>query len=196
MVPAFVFGDVNGGFLVFTGTFGVTYLVSVYGLSKTYSANLVSGVLLVSGISCLLVGGISDKLKMRKLPMIALAATTVASWSIIVFLKPPVILMSVLVLLIGVTSSIGVLCWSVGKEVSNPKLAGMSMSIVNVFGFIFTAILMVLCGKIIDINIANGLSAAEAYPKSFIALVVSAVISLVFSLLTTETRCENIYNKH
>jgi sugar phosphate permease len=193
--PAFVFGGINGGFLVFTGTFGVSYIISVYGLSKTYAANLVSVVLLVSGIASLLIGRISDKLRMRKLPMIVLAVTTVVAWTIIVFLKPSVILMSILVLLIGVTSSIAVLCWSVGKEVSNPKLAGMSMSIVNVFGFIFAAILMVICGKIIDINTINGLNPAVAYPKAFVVIVVSSIIALVFALLTTETRGENIYNK-
>jgi sugar phosphate permease len=193
--PAFVFGGVNGGFLLFTGTFGVSYIISVYGLSKTYAANLVSVVLLASGIASLLIGSVSDKLRMRKLPMIVLATTTVVAWSIIVFLKPSVILMSILVLLIGVTSSIAVLCWSVGKEVSNPKLAGMSMSIVNVFGFIFAAILMVICGKIIDINTTNGINLAEAYPKAFIVTVVSSIIALVFALLTTETRGKNIYNK-
>jgi sugar phosphate permease len=193
--PAFVFGGVNGGFLLFTGTFGVSYIISVYGLSKTYAANLVTVVLLVSGIASLLIGRISDKLRMRKLPMIVLATTTVVAWTIIVFLKPSVILMSILVLLIGVTSSIAVLCWSVGKEVSNPKLAGMSMSIVNVFGFIFAAILMVVCGKIIDTNTTKGLNPAVAYPKAFVVIVVSSIIALVFALLTTETRGENIYNK-
>lgn len=193
--PAFVFGGVNGGFLLFSGTFGVSYIISVYGLSKASAANLISVVLLVAGISCLIIGRISDKLRRRKLPMIILAITTVVAWAILVFLRPPVILMSILVLLIGVTSSVGVLCWSVGKEVSNPKLAGMSMSIVNVFGFIFTAILMIVCGKIIDLNIAKGLSPAVAYPKAFVVVVVSSIIALVFALLSTETRCENIYNK-
>lgn len=193
--PAFVFGGVNGCFLLFTGTFGVSYIISVYGLSKTYAANLVSVVLLVSGIASLLIGRISDKLRMRKLPMIVLATTTVVAWTIIVFLKPSVILMSILVLLIGVTSSIAVLCWSVGKEVSNPKLAGMSMSIVNVFGFIFAAILTVICGKMIDINTTNGLNPSVAYPKAFVVNVVSSIIALAFALLTTETRGKNIYNK-
>lgn len=193
--PAFVFGGVNGGFLLFTGTFGVSYIISVYGLSKTYAANLISVALLVSGLASLLIGKISDKLKMRKLPMIVLAAATVAAWAIIVFLKPSVILMSILVLLIGVTSSIAVLCWSVGKEVSDQKLAGMSMSIVNVFGFIFAAILMIVCGKMIDISTANGLNPAAAYPKAFAVVIGSSIIALVFALFTTETRCENIYNK-
>lgn len=194
-IPAFVFGGVNGGFLVFTGTFGVSYMTSVYEISKSYAANIVSAVLLAAGIACLLIGGLSDKLKRRKLPMIVLALVTVIAWSIIVFLKPSITLMTILLILIGITSSVGVLCWTVGKEVSNPKLSGMSMSIVNVFGFIFTAILMLLCGKIIDINTVNGLSPAEVYPKSFIVVVGSSLIAFVFSLFIVETRCKNIYNK-
>lgn len=193
--PAFAFGGVNGAFLLFTGTFGVSYIVSVYELTETYGANLVSAALVASGVASLLIGRISDKLRMRKLPIIVLAIITVVAWAILVFLRPSVILMSILVLLIGVTSSVAVLCWSVGKEVSNPELAGMSMSIVNVFGFIFAAILMVVCGKIIDINTANGLDPAISYQKAFMVTVVSAVIALVFALLTTETRGENIYNR-
>lgn len=193
--PAIVFGGVNGGFLLFTGTFGVPYMIAVYGLSKTHAANLISVVLVVAGIACLLIGGISDKFKRRKLPMIILAAATVMAWVILVFLKPPVLLMSILILVVGVTSSIGVLCWSVGKEVSNPKLAGMAMSIVNVCGFTFAAILMVVCGKIIDINTARGVSPGVAYSRAFIVVVISSIISLIFALLATETRCENIYNE-
>lgn len=193
--PALVFGGVIGGFLLFTGTFGVSYMVSVYGLSKTNGANLVSGVLLVGGISNLIIGGISDKLKRRKLPTIALAGTTVGAWSILVFLKPPILVMFILIFLIGITSSVGVMCWSVSKEVSNPKLSGMAMSIVNAVGFSFSAILMLVCGKIIDINMAKGLSSEVAYSNAFIAVVVSAIISLVFSFLVTETRCRSIYSE-
>lgn len=190
--PAFVFGGVNGGFLVFTGTFGVSYLNSVYGLSSTYAANLISIVLIISGIACLLIGGISDKLRRRKIPLLVLSAMAVAAWSLLVFLKPSVLLMSVLIFIVGITSSIGVICWSVGKEVSNPKLSGMAMSIVNVFGFIFTALLMIICGRLIDINTLKGLSPDMVYNRSFIPLVVSAGIALIAGLFSTETGCKNI----
>jgi len=193
--PAFTFGGLNGGFMLFTGTFGVSYITSVYDLSKTSSANLVSIVLLVSGISGLLIGRVSDKVKRRKLPMIVISVIAVIAWSILVFLKPPVWLMIISILLIGTTSSAGVVCWSLGKEVSNPKLSGMAMSIVNGCGFIFAALIMVICGKLIDINIAKGLSPSLAYPRAFVVAVVSSIISLVFSLLSSESRCKNIYNK-
>jgi len=193
--PSFTFGGLNGGFMLFTGTFGVSYITSVYGLNKTSAANLVSIVLLVSGISGLLTGRISDKVKRRKLPMIVISTIAVIAWGTLVFLNPPIWMMIISILLIGTTSSGGVVCWSLGKEVSNPKLSGMAMSIVNGCGFIFAALLMVTSGKLIDINIANGLSPALAYPKAFIVAVVSSIISLIFALLSTESRCKNIYTK-
>jgi len=193
--PAFTFGGINGGFMLFTGTFGVSYIISTYGLSNTSAANLVTMVLLASGIAGLLMGRISDKIKRRKLPMIVISVIAVVAWGTLVFLNPPMWLMIISILLIGTTSSAGVVCWALGKEVSNPKLSGMAMSIVNGSGFIFAAFLMVICGKLIDINIARGLSPELAYPKAFIVAVVSSGIALIFSLLSSESRCENIYSK-
>ncbi|MTK11063.1 MAG: MFS transporter [Clostridiaceae bacterium] len=193
--PALAFGGINGCYLLFTGTFGVAYITSVYGVSKTYAANLISIALLAGGIACLLIGKVSDMLRNRKLPMIILTAISVIAWIILVFVKPPVWFMLIFVVLIGISGSIGVLCWSVGKEVSNPKLAGMSMSIVNVCGFLFAAVLPIICGKFIDMNIAAGISTAAAYQKAFIVPVVSSIIALTFALLTSETKCENIYKR-
>ncbi len=193
--PALAFGGINGAYLLFTGTFGIAYITSVYGVSKTYAANLISIALLAGGIACLLIGKVSDMFRNRKLPMIILTAISVIAWIILVFVKPPVWFMLIFVVLIGISGSIGVLCWSVGKEVSNPQLAGMSMSIVNVCGFLFAAILPIICGKFIDMNIAAGLSNAAAYQKAFIVPVVSSIIALIFALVTSETKCENIYKR-
>jgi len=193
--PALTFGGINGGFILFTGTFGVSYINIVYGLSKTSAANLVSALLVVSGIANLLVGKISDTIKSRKLPMIILAAAAVAGWGILVLAKPPLWFMFVFITLIGISSSIGVVCWSTGKEVSNPKLSGMSMSIVNVCGFLFAALLPVISGKFIDMNIASGLSPDIAYTKAFVVPAIAAVMALIFALLSKETKCQNIYNK-
>lgn len=193
--PALAFGGVNGTFILFGGTFGVSYIMYVYGLSKASAANFVSILLVVAGISFILSGKISDKIMLRKLPMIILASIATATWGILVFVKLQVWFMSIFVVLLGIASSIGVLCWSMGKEVSNPKLSGMAMSIVNVSGSLFAALLPVVCGKLIDFNNAAGLSPAMAYQKAFIVCVVSSGVGLVFALLSKETKCENIYKK-
>lgn len=193
--PALAFGTVNGAVMLFTGTFGVSYITSIYGVSKVIAANYISMALLASGVACLFVGKISDKLRKRKLPMVILAAIAAISWTTLVFANPPIWLMVILVILIGASGSIGVICWSVGKEVSDPTLSGMSMSIVNVCGFLFAAVLPVICGKFVDMNILAGLSSAIAYKKAFIVPVIASIIALVVALLSTETKAENIYKK-
>lgn len=191
--PAFAFGTINGSTLLFSGTFGVPYLIAEYGLSKTSAANIIAIALLASGIACVFVGKISDTMRNRKLPMLGLSIIGIVGWSLIVFAKPPIWLVTVAAAMIGISGSIGVICWSLGKEVSNPKLAGMSMSIVNVCGFFFAAILPVICGKFIDANVAAGLALAISYKKAFIVPVIAVASSIVFSLLATETKAQNIY---
>ncbi|MDU2112791.1 MAG: MFS transporter, partial [Clostridiales bacterium] len=171
--PAFAFGTINGSTLLFSGTFGVPYLIAEYGLSKTSAANIIAIALLASGIACVFVGKISDTMRNRKLPMLGLSIIGIVGWSLIVFAKPPIWLVTVAAAMIGISGSIGVICWSLGKEVSNPKLAGMSMSIVNVCGFFFAAILPVICGKFIDANVAAGLALAVSYKKAFIVPVIA-----------------------
>lgn len=191
--PAFAFGTINGSNLLFSGTFGVPYLIASYGLTKTAAANIIAIALLASGIACVFIGTISDKMRNRKLPMLALAIIGIIGWVIIVFTKPPVWLVTVAAAMIGISGSIGVICWSLGKEVSNPNLAGMSMSIVNVCGFFFAAILPVICGNLIDANIAAGLAEAVAYKKAFIVPVIATASAILFSIFATETKAQNIY---
>lgn len=193
--PSIAFGGINAAFMLFAGTFGVSYITTVYGLSKTSAANYISILLISSGIANLFIGKISDTIRRRKVPMIVLTVISVVGWGILVFIRPPQWFIFIFVVLVGVSSTIGVLCWLLGKEVSNPKLAGMSMSIVNVCGFLFAALLPVICGKFIDINLAKGLSPDIAYTRAFIVPVISSIIALVFALLSKETKCENIYNK-
>jgi sugar phosphate permease len=191
--PAFAFGTINGSTMLFTGTFGVPYLIAEYGISNTTAANIIAMALLSAGVACLFVGKISDTMRNRKLPMISLSLIGIVGWSLLVFLSPPLWLVIVACVMIGFSGSMGVICWSVGKEVSNPRLSGMSMSIVNVCGFFFAAILPVICGKFIDANIAAGISIAISYKKAFIVPVIAVASSIVFSLLATETNAENIY---
>ncbi|MDR0879568.1 MAG: MFS transporter [Clostridioides sp.] len=193
--PAIAFGATNGAMLLFTGTFGVQYLVTTYAIEKTAAANIISLTLLCTGISCLLAGTISDRMKSRKKPMIGLALLGLIGWVSLVFIKGPLSLAIAGALLIGFSGSIGVVCWSNGQEVCDPKVSGMAMSIVNVFGFLFAAVVPVICGKVLDGNMAAGMDAISAFKGAFMVPVVSVVISLVFAFLAKETGAKNIYHE-
>lgn len=193
--PTMAYSGVMGGFLMFTGTFGVPFLTNAYNLDKGTAANYISILLVTSGVACILVGKISDSIRKRKLPMIVLALCAAIGWGVLILFRPPVWFMFIFIPLMGASSSIGVICWSVGKEVSNPRFSGMALSIVNTFGFLSAALLPIICGNLIDANIAQGLSQGEAYTRAFIVPVISTIIALGFALGSKETNCENIYNK-
>ncbi len=192
--PSIVWGGVAGGYLMFSGTFGVQFLTSAYGLDKITAANYISILLVASGVACVLVGKLSDSIGKRKAPMVVLSLCSAIAWGVLVLFRPPVWFMLVFIPLIGAASSIGVICWSVGKEVSNPKLSGMALSIVNTCGFLSSAILPIICGKLIDANISQGLFQGEAYIRAFIVPVIASFVALVFALISKETNCENVYN--
>jgi len=59
---------------------------------------------------------------------------------------------------------------------------------------LFAALLPVISGKLIDINLMRGLSTDVAYTKAFIVPGISALIALIFAFLSKETKCKNIYN--
>ncbi|MDR1017751.1 MAG: MFS transporter [Lachnospiraceae bacterium] len=193
--PAIAFGGVNGGFLLYTGTFGVPFLMAQYGMTKTTAANIISFALIASGIGCLFIGKISDMLKNRKIPMIVMTVVSTLVWVTFVFMKAPVGLVVVASCLVGLSGSVGVVCWAVGKEVCNPRVSGMSTSVVNVCGFVFAAIIPVVCGRFVDANMATGMGAGAAYQKAFIIPLISSVLALVFAILSKETKGESIYKE-
>lgn len=191
--PAAVLGGVNGGFFLFSGTFGVSYIMYAYGLDKIAASNIISIMMLVTAFAFAFSGKLSDTLKRRKAPMVVLSALSLLAWAVLVFLNPPLWYMFVFVVMLGVSSSVGTMCWSMGKEVSNPKYPAMAMSIVNGTNFLTAAILPVICGRVIDLYTAQGADPAAAYRNGFIICVAGSLLALVFSVLSKETKCENIY---
>ena len=128
--------------------------------------------------------------------MVVLSALSLLAWLILIFINPPLWYMYFFIAFLGLSSSIGVMCWSMGKEVCNPKYPAMAMSIVNVTNFLSAAVLPVICGRIIDIyTLTKGAAPDAAYRSGFMVCVAGSLLALVFSVLSKETKCENIYNK-
>jgi len=193
--PALAFGFANGSFILFSGTFGISYLVNAYNIDKITASNIVSLLLLVSAFSFAFMGKFSDLIKRRKLPMVVLASFSVIAWSLLLFADLPMWYIYIFVVLAGMSISLGVTCWPMSKEVSNPLYSGMAMSIVNVSAFFFAAVVPVIGGKMIDAAAAAGATPVAAYEQGFIICVVCSVMSLIFALLSKETRCVNIYQE-
>jgi len=193
--PAIAFGGLNGGFIMFSGTFGITYLGFAYGMDKIAASGIISVAIISAAVANVFIGRLTDSLKLRKIPTIVMAVVSLAAWSSLVFADLSGWLIYLIAILMGVSTAVGAMCWSVGKEVSNPEYSGMALSIVNVTGCLFGALMPVICGRIIDISIAGGAAPLAAYQNGFLACVGGALLGLLFALLMKETRCENVFSE-
>lgn len=194
--PGFVlFAGFFGAFVSMTGTWGRSYMVDVYNVSKVSASNYMMAAVLGMAIGSIVIGKISDKIKKRKLPMLIFAVVYTICWGIIVFVgggKPPITILMPLLFVLGFTCSAFVLGWACSKEVNPPEIAGISTSVVNIGGFFGAAILPPLLGGVFD-KLGTSLPATEIYQKAFMYCFVSAVIGFIFTFFIKETNCKNIY---
>ena len=196
--PGFiVFAGFFGAFVSLTGTWGRSYMVDVYNLSKVSASNYMLAAVLGLAIGSIVIGKFSDGIKKRKLPMLIFGAVYVSCWAILVFAgggKPPIDILMPLLFMLGFTCPAFVLGWACAKEVNPPEIAGISTSVVNIGGFFGAAILPPMLGKVFD-KFGGTLPPIELYQKAFIYAFISAVIGFIFIFLVKETNCRNIYKE-
>ncbi len=189
--PFVIFASFFGAFAVLTGFYGTSFMMDVYGLAKSDAANYMMAAVLGLAIGSLVIGRVSDKLKKRKLPMMVSGTLLLISWSVLIFTnggKPPIGIMFPLFFVLGLSTATFILGWACGKELNNPKAAGISTSVVNMGGFFGSAVLPTFVGK----SLAGGRDLA-AYNGAFMIAYVCIVIGFLAIFLVKETNCKNIY---
>lgn len=196
--PGFVvFAGFFGAYVSITGTWGISFLKDVYGMSKVTAGNYMMAAVIGLSLGSLLIGKISDKMKKRKTPMIMFGTIYLISWIVLLFVnggKPPVQILGVLFFVMGFSCPAFVLGWACGKEVNDPKYAGISTSIVNIGGFVGAAIIPLIPGKIMD-RFGGSLEPVKLYNKAFLYCFIAVCVGYVFLFLIKETECKNIYKK-
>ncbi len=193
----FIFVGFYGPFVAMSGTWGQSYLMDVYGMAAESAPNYLLISVLGLAIGSIVLGKISDSLRRRKLPMIVAGAVYVASWALIVLWnggKPPVAVLYPLFFVLGFTCCIFLLGLACAKEVNHPSIAGISTSVVNIGGFLGSAIIPPILGGVFD-RYQNLMGATELYQRAFMYCLIAAAISFMFTFLIKETNCKNIYGK-
>lgn len=193
--PFFMFMGFYGAFQALSGTWGQSYLRTVYGMNNVKAANYVALAVLGFSLASAVIGVFSDKILKRKPPMIAFGTIYLLSWAVIVFVnggKPPVEILGILFFALGFSAAGFVLSWACGKEVNNPMYAGISTSVINTGGFIGAAIVPVIMGRVID-RYLNIINPQQLYSKAFWFCLVSTGIGYLFMFLIKETGCRNIW---
>lgn len=180
------------GYVVLLGTYGVSFLMNKYNISKIEAASDIIAAIIGSLVSGLVIGYISDKLKSRKKPLIIFSSLTLLSWVLFVFGTVPKALLIPFLFFFGFVMSVFTLCWTLGNEVNDRRLSGIATGVVNCIGFLGAAVIPVVMGNILD---ANKMNLSAGYSKAFTVLIVVIAISTVFSFFNTETNATNVFEK-
>lgn len=194
-VAFWVFAGFHGALISLGSVWGISYLVDVYGFSEVSAANNIAVFIIGIAIGGIIVGKISDYTGYRKRTILVVGSLNVLCWVILLIVfsgKPPLIILTPLLFILGLTMNSLVLCWAYGKEVNPPKMSGISTSVVNVGGFVGGALLPPLLGVILD-TYGGILPPVELYQKAFMCCLAASLFSLALSLLFKETHCKNIY---
>lgn len=200
--PFFGFFAIYSTLMAFTGLWGVPYLAQVYGLSNQQAASYVMVTSLGLVMGCPVVGWISDRLLLRrKLPYAVWTSIYLAVWAVLCFAgegKPPLSWMYVLCFCLGFFSSGFILSIITAKELNPLDISGIAMGTCNTSGFLASAILQVVLGKVLDLHwdgtLVNGVRVypLDGFRAAFLVCLGLAVVAFIATLLLKETRCKNL----
>lgn len=139
---------------VFAELWGIPYLRHAHHLSEAQAA--FSNSLLFFGfmIGAPSMGAISDKIRLRKLPMIVGALGAAVMMTVILYtpnLNPTFLNISIFVL--GLFYSAQTIVFAVGRELSPPQAAGTAIALTNMIVMIGAMILQPLVGRLLDLSL-------------------------------------------
>lgn len=188
-----------GGLFAFAGLWGIPLLRDSYGLSRDDASLYTTLTLIGLALGSLLAGWISDRIGLRKPIILASSIIYAISWLALIYVPwQPGIFALVLFLLIGLTGGGFVLTYPCAKEVTQPALSGMAISLVNTGLFLGAAIVQPLFGWVLDLGwdgkIVNGINlySWQNYQSAMLLMFSFAVIAVIAAFRIKETACKNI----
>ncbi len=185
-----------GGFIVFSGTWGISYLVHVYAISVQEASVFMVLAYLGYMLSAPVAGWSSDRLCSRKKPAMALIILCVLFWLLLTVWpsgKPPLELFYPLSLLLGAGTAANILTFPMALEVSAKGYTGAVTAVVNLGVFLGLAILQPLFGYVLDLGweglLVDGVRiySLQAYRIGFIVCLFFTLIALTALSLHRET---------
>ena len=186
-----------GGFIVFVGTWGVSYLVHVYNFSLEQASSFMIVANLGFMVGAPLSGVLSDYYGSRKIPELILILSAVSFW-LALLLWPggiiPTWLLYCLCVLIGFGGVGTIVTFSIARDVSGPGYTGLVTATVNLGVFLGLAIMQPLFGYVLDRGwqglIIDGVRIypLEAYRVGFLICLLFTIVALGSILSYREKR--------
>ncbi|MEZ4598612.1 MAG: MFS transporter [Syntrophotaleaceae bacterium] len=181
-----------GVFTAFAGLWGGPYMMHIFGLSKARAGNILSLVAFGMIVGSPLLGILSNRiLKGRKPTLVLASSVLVVITAILSFATDnlPLALLGVLCFALGVFGgAIAVIGFTTARELFPSAMAGTVFGLVNLFPFAGGAFLQPLLGHILEAHGQIGPAfTVEGYRRAFLALLLSALVSLIAGLFVKET---------
>jgi MFS family permease len=182
--------------LAFAGLWGVPFLETAYGMSRSSAAGVTSTFFAGWGIGAPLFGWLSDRIGRRRDPLlIALAFKTVALAVLIYVPGLPLFALVSLSFLVGLFGSAQILCFALVRENHTAALSGTAIGFLNAVITGAGALFQPLVGVLLDLawtgETAMGapIYHAEAYRLAFASLIACCVGGFLCLLAVRETHC-------
>lgn len=182
--------------LGFAGLWGVPFLETAYGLSRTHAATLTSMMMAGWGIGAPIMGWLSDRMGLRKPPLyVGLAMQTLGLVALIHAPGLTPTMIGALCFLIGVGGSTQICCFGLVKENNPARLSGTSIGFVNGMITGAGALFQPLIGALLDIGwtgeLANGarIYSEATYRFALGSLIAGTLLGLAALLAVRETHC-------
>jgi len=144
--------------LAFAGLWAVPFLVQGHGLSNAQAASLLSLFFIGWAVGSLGAGSLSDRLGLRRPPILAGAVLGLASLSAFIYWADPAgILGAGLLFLAGIGCSTMILTYALARESNHPAAAGTAMGLANMATVGSGAVMQPVIGALLDLNWSGGI---------------------------------------
>ncbi|MBQ9031997.1 MAG: MFS transporter [Parasporobacterium sp.] len=180
---------------LFSATWAVPYLTSVYQMSKMeatgYTSAMMAGMILFG----FTVGKISDRIRSRKIVLAFISGMMAVLWACLAygpnrFMSVP--LLWVVMFLMGMSGTGIQIIFAYSREVNDPGFVGVAVTAVNFAGMLCSAFMPTLAGVLLDkYKLIN--TDAISYQKTFTICVILSAVAFIMSVCLKETHCVNRY---
>lgn len=180
---------------LFSSTFSVPYLQSVYGYTTLQATKFTTIMMVGMVVFGFAVGRVSDALASRKIVLSIISGVMVACWTCLAFgpgrfMSEP--LLCVVMFLMGMSGCGVQIMFCYSREINDPAYVGVAVTAVNFTGMICSAFMPTVCGAMLD-KIGLRFSGAQLYQRAFFMCIVLSAIAFIICLSLKETHCQNRY---
>lgn len=177
----------------FAGFWCVPYLTQIYTISLGEAADASSMIFLGAALGAPLLGWISDRLGVRRAPMILCAVISlILMMRILYFTVPSLSTMFLLLFFLGFFCGIYALPFAVVRDLTDPNIRGTAMGFVNMMAILVgSALLQPMIGWLLTREMSYGIHNLHAYQEALKLLPICLSLSVVLAFFVRETYCGN-----